>query len=233
MTSEGTDVGAVIVAAGRSRRMAGPDKMWVAVEGPDGRERPLLAYAVAAFQRCAAIDRVCLVVADDAIAQTRELVGQEGFYKVSAVVAGGARRQDSVLAGLQAIGGCAWVVIHDGARPLVTGELIERGLQEAQATGAACCALPVPDTVKESDGDHVVSRTLDRSHLWFAQTPQVFRYGPLMDAHASSPDDVTDDAALVEAAGGRVRLYTGSRHNLKVTTNEDLELVRALLRRPQ
>jgi len=115
----------------------------------------------------------------------------------------------------------------------VTAGLIERGLQEAEATGAACCALPVPDTVKESDGDHVVSRTLDRSHLWLAQTPQVFRYDLLMDAHASSPDDVTDDAALVEATGGRVRLYAGSRRNLKVTTNEDLDLVRDILRKPQ
>ncbi len=213
--------------------MSGLDKLWVDVAGSDGRDRPLLAHAIAAFQQCEAIGRVCLVVADDALERTRELADKEAFDKVSAVVPGGGRRQDSVLAGLRALGSCTWVVIHDGARPLVTADLIERGLQEAEATGASCCALPVLDTVKESDGDNTVSRTLDRSHLWLAQTPQVFRYDLLMDAHDASPDDVTDDAAVVEAMGGRVRLYAGTRRNVKVTTNEDLDLVRILLRKPQ
>lgn len=233
MSGEGTEVGAVIVAAGRSRRMAGTDKLWTGVAGADGRERPLVTYAIAAFQSCEAIDRICIVVAEDAIERARELVAQEAFTKASDVVSGGARRQDSVLAGLRALAGCEWVVIHDGARPLVTGDLIERGLQSAEATGAACCALPVPDTVKESDTDHMVLRTLNRTHLWLAQTPQAFRYDLLLNAHSACNSDVTDDASLIEATGGRVQLYTGSRRNLKVTTNEDLDLVRALLMEPR
>ncbi len=228
--SNDSNTGAVIVAAGRSQRMAGTDKLWVALPGPDGRERPLLAYAVAAFQRCAEIDSIVLVVAEDAVERARELAQREKFNKPCAVVAGGARRQDSVRAGLDALEGCDWVAIHDGARPLVTPELIERGIAEAQKTGASCCALPVPDTVKEAGEGLTIIRTLDRTHLWLAQTPQVFRYDLLANAHATFEGDTTDDAAMIEALGGQVRLYPGSPRNLKVTTQEDLELVKALLR---
>lgn len=223
-------MGAIIAASGRSQRMGGPDKLWAALTGPDGRRRPLLAYAVDAFQSCAAVGRFVLVVNDRARAQARALVQDEGFDKVCAVVPGGPRRQDSVRAGLEALGLCPWVVVHDGARPLVTAELIERGLEAARETGASCCALPVPDTVKEGDTDGRIVGTLDRSRLWLAQTPQVFRYDLLVEAHRRADGDATDDAALVEALGVSVRLYPGSQRNVKVTTAEDLELVQALLR---
>ena len=227
--SNDTDTGAVIVAGGRSQRMAGPDKLWAALAGPDGRERPLLAYAVAAFQRCEAIDSIVLVVAEHAVERARELAQREGFDKLRAIVAGGERRQDSVRAGLDALRGCDWVAIHDGARPLVAPELIERGIAEARGTGAACCALPAPDTVKEAGEGRTIIRTLDRTRLWLAQTPQVFRYDLLVNAHATFEGDATDDAAMIEAQGGQVQLFPGARRNLKVTTQEDLELVKALL----
>ncbi|MCH7718276.1 MAG: 2-C-methyl-D-erythritol 4-phosphate cytidylyltransferase [Chloroflexi bacterium] len=166
---------------------------------------------------------------NDALERARALVGDDGFAKVCAVVPGGARRQDSVRAGLEALGRCDWVVVHDGARPLVTEELIERGLEEARETGASCCALPVPDTVKEGDEAGHVVRTLDRSRLWLAQTPQVFSYELLLKAHQEAEGEATDDAALVEALGVKVLLYRGSPRNLKVTTQEDLALVEALL----
>ena len=228
MSNDG-NTGAVIVAAGRSQRMAGPDKLWVELPDPDGRERPLLAYAIAAFQRCTTIDSIVLVVAEDAVDRARELAQREGFDKLYAVVAGGKRRQDSVWAGLDALKRCDWVAIHDGARPLVTPELIERGLAEAQATGASCCALPVPDTVKEAGEGRAIIRTVDRARLWLAQTPQVFRYDLLANAHATFEGDATDDAAMIEALGGQVTLYPGSPRNLKVTTQEDLALVKTLL----
>jgi 2-C-methyl-D-erythritol 4-phosphate cytidylyltransferase len=223
------DVGAIVVAAGRSQRMAGGDKLWAPLAGPDGRARPLLAYAVSAFQRCSAIGRIALVLAADALDGGRDLVRDEGFDKVCAVVAGGARRRDSVRAGLDTLDGCGWVAVHDGARPLVTPELIERGLAAARETGAACCALPVPDTVKEA-GEGFITRTLDRSRLWLAQTPQVFRYDLLVEAHRAAQSDATDDASMVEALGVKVKLFEGSPRNLKVTTPEDLALVQALLR---
>ena len=142
---------------------------------------------------------------------------------------GGARGKDSVRAGLESLDRGEWGTVHDGARPMVTPALIEQGLREAEETGAACCALPVPDTVKESDDAGRIVRTLDRSRLWLAQTPQTFRYDLLMQAHAQAKGEATDDAALVEALGVDVRLYQGSPRNLKVTTRDDLALAQALL----
>ena len=124
---------------------------------------------------------------------------------------GGERRQDSVRAGLEALGACDYVAVHDGARPLVTPELIERGLEAARETGAAAPAVPLADTVKEAGADGIVVRTLDRSRLWAVQTPQVFRYELLMRAHREVTADVTDDAAMVEALGEPVRLFEGAR----------------------
>jgi 2-C-methyl-D-erythritol 4-phosphate cytidylyltransferase len=221
--------GAVIVAAGRSERMGAIVKPWAPLADASGRERPLLAYPIAAFQSCAAVDRIALVVAADAVERARALVRDETFDKVCSAVAGGARRQDSVRCGLEALGACDYVAVHDGARPLVAPGLIERGFEAARATGAACCAIAAPDTVKEAEDGRVV-RTLDRSRLWLAQTPQVFRYDLLVDAHSRLESDVTDDAALVEALGIEVRLFEGSSRNLKVTTRDDLALVQALLK---
>ncbi len=208
--------------------MDGVDKLWAPLAGPEGTPKPLIAHTVAAFQSCPAITRIALAVTADARERAEEAVREHGFENVT-VVAGGARRQDSVRAGLEALAGCEWVVVHDGARPLVTPELIERGLHEARTTGAACCALPAPATVKESDGLGFVARTLDRSRLWLAQTPQVFRYDLLLDAHQKAKETATDDAALVEALGMEVRLYNGSPRNLKVTTQDDLAVAEALL----
>lgn len=219
---------AVIVAAGRSERTGDVDKLWASLTGPDAKSRPLLAYTVAPFQR-AAVDRIALVVAADAVYRARALVKGEGFHKVVAVVPGGARRQDSVRAGLDALQDCEYVAIHDGARPLVTEELIERGLVAAQDTGASCCAVRAHDTIKQSDASGHVARTLDRSTLWLAQTPQVFRYDLLVDAHRNAQGEATDDAAMVEALGVRVCLYEGSARNIKVTTKDDLALAQALL----
>lgn len=222
----------MIVAAGRSERMGGDDKLWTPLAGPDGRARPLVAYALVAFQRCAAVSSIVLVVAADAMERAETLLRDAAFDKVRAVVRGGARRQDSVSAGIEALGSAEWVVVHDGARPLVTPELIERGIEAAQETGAACCALTVSETVKEADASGTIARTVDRSRLWLAQTPQVFRYDLLVQAHRQATEEAPDDAALVEALGVRVRLYAGSPRNIKVTTPEDLALVQALLSSP-
>jgi 2-C-methyl-D-erythritol 4-phosphate cytidylyltransferase len=221
-------VGAIVVAAGRSERMGGVVKPWAPVVDAAGRSRPLLSYPLAAFQACAGIDAIVLAVAADAVERAQALVREERLDKVRAVVTGGARRQDSVRAGLDALGPCDWVVVHDGARPLVTPELIERGIEAARETGASCCAVPAPDTVKEAEDCRVV-RTLDRSRLWLAQTPQVFRYDLLQHAHERFEGDATDDASMAEALGVEVRLYQGSPRNLKVTTPDDLDLVQALV----
>ena len=219
--------GAIIVAAGSGTRMAGADKLFTEVAG-----QPLLAHAIAPFQECASIERIVLVMAPLNLKRGRDLVERYGFTKATALVKGGERRQDSVRLGLEALGGCDYVAVHDGARPLVTPELIARGLEAARETGAAAPALPIADTVKEAGPNGIVLRTLDRSRLWAVQTPQVFRYELLLRAHREITADVTDDAAMVEALGDPVRLFEGSRANIKVTTVEDLTLIKALTAAP-
>jgi len=217
-------LGAVIVAAGSGERMGAIDKLFVSLAG-----RPLLAHALAAFQQCPDVDRIVLVMAEANLERGRELVAAHGFDKVAGFCAGGPRRQDSVRLGMEALGECEWVAVHDGARPLVTPGLIMRTLEAAQETGAAVPAVPLADTIKEAGPEGLVERTLDRSRLWAAQTPQVFRHDLLLRAHREVTADATDDAAMLEALGLPVKLFPGERTNIKVTTQDDLRLAEALL----
>ena len=134
-------------------------------------------------------------------------------------------------AGLEALGPCEWVVVHDGARPLVTRELIDKGLAAARETGAATCAVPLHDSIKLVNDKGLVEKSLDRRRLWQVQTPQVFRYDLLMEAHraAAKQPPASDDAALVERLGYPVKVFMGSYHNIKVTTPDDLVLAQILL----
>jgi 2-C-methyl-D-erythritol 4-phosphate cytidylyltransferase len=152
------------------------------------------------------------------------------FKKVARTCLGGARRQDSVRNGLFTLTGCEWIVVHDGARPLVTPEIIARGLECARKVGAAAAAVPVVDTLKAAHDDGRVIRTVPREGLWAVQTPQVFRHDVLLRAHERVRDDVTDDCAMVERTGQPVLLYEGSRLNFKVTTPEDLQIADVVLR---
>ena len=234
MSSRGVvaEVGAIIASAGAGARMGGADKLFAPLAG-----RPLLAWTLAAFQECPSVDRIVLVLSTANLERGQRLVEDEGFHKVGAVCAGGPRRQDSVRLGLEALGPCEWVLVHDGARPLVTTALIERGLAAARETGAAVAAVPIADTVKQTGPEGTVEQTLDRSRLWAVQTPQVFRYDLLLRAHGEVTADpsaglragFTDDAAMLEALGLPVKLYPGSPLNIKVTTVEDLRLAEALL----
>ncbi len=230
MSSRRQSVGAIVAAAGRSLRMSGADKLFAIVGGS-----PLLAHTLLAFEVCRLVERIVLVLSPESLQRGQALVRDCGFDKVAAVCPGGKRRQDSVRLGLEALTPCqpygppGWVVVHDGARPLVTAELIERGLEAAGDTGAATAAVPAADTIKQVDPSGLVLRTLDRADLWAVQTPQVFRYDLLCEAHRQAQAEVTDDAALVEGMGSRVKVFTGSPRNIKVTTAQDLALVEALL----
>jgi 2-C-methyl-D-erythritol 4-phosphate cytidylyltransferase len=150
---------------------------------------------------------------------------------VSDICPGGRRRQDSVVAGISRLTDCEWVVVHDGARPLVSEELISRGLSAAQATGAAAAAVPVTDTIKIAGDDMLVRETPPRRGLWAVQTPQVFRLDTITNAYRDRGDgEVTDDAAAVEQSGHRVKLYMGAYDNIKITTPSDLALAEVLLK---
>ena len=220
MTSSRT--GAIIVAAGKSERMGDVDKLLAPVAG-----RPLVAWSIEAFAAVEEIDEVVVVASRTNREAIEALVTSTGRMRV---VEGGARRRDSVRAGIDALGDCEYIVVHDGARPLVTHELIEAALAGARETGAALCAVPVADTVKRGDLEGLVRTTVSRQGLWLAQTPQAFGRDLLLRAHASTDVDATDDAALIEWLGEPVRLVMGSMRNIKVTAPEDLALAEALFR---
>ena len=228
------NTGAVIAAAGSSSRMGGVDKIFALLAG-----RAVLAHSVAAFESHPRVGAAVIVLHPDSVDRGRALVHEMGWRKVAAVVAGGGRRQDSVAAGLDALPPtCGWVLVHDGARPCVTGDVIDRGIDAAEECGAAVAAAPVKDTIKVVDADGVVVETPDRAALWAVQTPQVFRLDLLRAAYAAYAandddvtDDVTDDAGLVEKLGHAVKVFHGSYDNIKVTTPEDLDVAAALLRR--
>ncbi len=210
----------VIVAAGSSRRMQGRDKLWTPLAG-----RITLARTIDVFQHSATIETIVLVTNTERLDETRTLCQHEDWSKVMTVLAGGARRQDSVRAGLDALSAVkpAWVMIHDGARPFVTEEILLAGLQAAQKHQAAVAAVPVKDTIKQVQNGKI-STSLDRTHLWMVQTPQVFAFPLIQQAHASpfAQEDVTDDAMLLERMGHQVAIFPGSYTNIKITTQEDL-----------
>jgi len=211
--------GAVITAAGESRRMGGEDKVFASLCG-----QPVLERVIETFQKCARIDQIVVVLSERNLERGKEL-------KVSDVCVGGSRRQDSVLAGIKRLDHCDWVVIHDGARPLVTEELIERGLDAAMETGAAVAAVPVTDTIKVAGEGEFVHQTLPRQNLWAVQTPQVFRIDIVEEAYRQVEGEVTDDSSLVEQLGYSVRLYMGSYDNIKITTPDDLAIAEILWRK--
>ena len=222
-----TSVGAIIVAAGSSTRMAGVDKTFAPLLG-----KPLIAHTIDRFEEFSPVTQIILVLAAGSLDIGRSMVQERGYRKVSHVCAGGARRQDSVRAGLEALEPCRWVMVHDGARPGLDTALLQRGLAAVSASphGAAIAGVPVKDTIKVVDVDGVVKDTPSRETLWAAQTPQVFGYDLLCRAHAEFEGDATDDAMMVEALGYQVSVFPGSYENLKVTTPEDLAVVEAVLR---
>jgi 2-C-methyl-D-erythritol 4-phosphate cytidylyltransferase len=224
--SEKQRVGAVIVAAGSSKRMKGIDKVFALLEG-----KPILARVIDTFEKCELVDQIVVVVSEQNIDKGRKLVAEEGWTKVADVCAGGRRRQDSVAAGLSRLSNCQWVVIHDGARPLLTANLIERGVEAAAETGAAIAAIPVTDTIKLAGDDRLVMGTPPRQNLRAVQTPQVFRFDIIARAYEQAKGNVTDDASLVEQAGHRVRLYEGAYDNIKITTPDDLLMAEILWQR--
>jgi 2-C-methyl-D-erythritol 4-phosphate cytidylyltransferase len=217
-------VSAIIAAAGESRRMNGIDKVLAPLAG-----RPVLSHVLNAFDSCKSIDHIVLVVNEKSFEACQKLAAE--LSTPTDVCIGGKRRQDSVAAGLQLVKDCEWVIIHDGARPLVTKELIEEGLEAAKATGAAVAAVPVTDTIKVAGEDRIVLETPSRQNLWAVQTPQVFGYDIISEAYKKAVEEATDDAALVEKLGYKVKLYAGSYDNIKITTPQDLLVAEALIKR--
>lgn len=217
--------GVVIVAAGSASRMGGIDKVMAPLAG-----EPMIARTVRAFQECDAVKKIVVVTREDLIRPITSLCS--GMSKVKAVVAGGSSRQESVHLGLNALSGeVQLVAVHDGARPLVSWQMIDRVIRAANTYGAAAPAIPVKDTIKVVKGG-VVEQTPDRSTLFAVQTPQVFDFDLLRGALKKAEQEqlqVTDDCSAVEQMGMRVKIVEGDERNLKVTTPLDLKIAQMLL----
>ena len=217
--------GAVIVAAGTASRMGGIDKVMAQLDG-----EPMICRTVRAFQNCDAIKEIVIVTREDLIIPIGDLC--RDFDKVKAVVSGGKTRDESVGHGLNALSKeVKLAAIQDGARPLVTFEVIDRAVRAANSYGAAAPAVPVKDTIKVVQGG-IVKETPDRSRLQAVQTPQVFDIQLLRAALKKAKDDkaqITDDCSAVERMGMSVKIVEGDERNIKVTTPMDLKIAQMLL----
>jgi 2-C-methyl-D-erythritol 4-phosphate cytidylyltransferase len=221
---------AVVLGAGSSARMGGMDKLLADLEN-----EPVIVWSLRAFEACPGIRSVVVTTSHDNEADIREAVDRAGLAKIRAFVRGGASRAESVLHGLRALDREPpdYVAVHDGARPLVTPALIEDGLRMSRVYGAAVAGVPATDTLKIVDRDRLVVRTPLRSSVWHAQTPQFARFSDLLGAHERQTamlDLYTDDVSVLEAEGLPVRVFEGSRENLKITTPDDLDTAARILR---
>ena len=217
--------GAVIVAAGSASRMGGIDKVMAKLQG-----EPMIVRTVRAFQEAIAIKEIVIVTRPDLIQPIKELT--RDYDKVVDVVCGGGSRQESVGLGLAALSNkCKLAAIQDGARPLISQEVIDRTVRAAHSYGAAAPAIPVKDTIKVVKGG-VVDHTPDRSTLMAIQTPQVFDFDLIKGALKKAELEdwaVTDDCSAVELMGMSVKIVEGDERNIKVTTPLDLAIAKLLL----
>ena len=190
---------AIVLAAGQGKRMHSKvQKQFLEIQG-----YPVLYYSLRCFQESPLIQDIILVTGEESISYCKEEIVQKyGFTKVSAVIPGGKERYDSVYAGLCECRDCEYVLIHDGARPFVTEEILKRGLQKVKETGACVIGMPSKDTVKLSDEEGYVKETPNRKCVWTIQTPQIFSYSLIREAHDSirqkDMSKITDDAMVVE-----------------------------------
>jgi 2-C-methyl-D-erythritol 4-phosphate cytidylyltransferase len=221
---------AVIVSAGKGHRFTkGKKKQFHLLAG-----KPVLAHTLDKFEACPLIHSILLVVGqEDMDYCLEEIVEKYHYQKISQIVPGGKRRQDSVKNAIDTLSGDVnVVVIHDGVRPFVTREMIEDSIRAASKFQAALVAMPVKDTIKIVHADGTVLKTLDRETLWQIQTPQTFRVTLIKEAYRRATEEGffgTDDASLVERLGVKVHVLPGSYSNLKITTPEDLILAELFL----
>lgn len=222
---------AIIVAAGKGSRMKqGMNKQYMLL-----KNKPVLAHTIEAFEKVGHINEIIVVInKKDRVLFEKQIRQCHTYSKIAAVVYGGYDRQASVYNGLSVVSEDAQIVsVHDGARPLVTPEIIENAIITAMEKGVGCVGVPLKDTIKRTGKDAVVEATLDRSTLWSVQTPQVFRKDILERVHKRAAEAGfrgTDDAVLAERLGYPVHMVMGSYSNIKLTTPEDLVFAEAIMK---
>lgn len=227
---ENQKTAAIVLAAGRGKRMNSKvQKQYLLIH-----DKPVIYYTLQAFEQ-SEVDEVALVTGQDEIEYCRhEIVERYGFHKVKHIVAGGRERFDSVYQGLLAVPDCGYVLIHDGARPFITPQLIHDNMACVKKEDACVTAVPSKDTVKIADEDDFVKETPKRAGVWIIQTPQSFKYEIVRGAYekraAARDNTVTDDAMVVEKyMQQRIKLLMGDYRNIKITTPEDLVIAQAFV----
>jgi 2-C-methyl-D-erythritol 4-phosphate cytidylyltransferase len=222
-------VSAIIVAAGKGIRMKGTmRKQYLDLSG-----RPVLAHSIMAFDSCSQVEEIFLVVPKEDVEYCQnKILSLLDLKNQINLVHGGAKRQDSVYNGLQAIAkNTDTVVIHDGVRPLIHPEKLKECILASKKYGACILGTPASDTLKRVDKSGIIETTLPRENIWFAQTPQAFQYDIIIKAHETARRDGyvgTDDASLVERLGADVKIINGSKFNIKITKKEDLAVAKAM-----
>ena len=219
--SKDSKIAGILLAAGSSSRMGSKDKLWL-----DLNNKPVIEYSLEVLLNLDIVDVLVVVSPKERQLQIKKLLANQ---KETIFVEGGERRQDSVAAGLTAVPDADWYIIHDGARPFISDEIILRVFEAAKLSGAAVPGLRLNETVKKADGAGRVIETLDRSILRTIQTPQIFRGELIRNAHNDIDEDVTDDAMMIELLGGIVEIVEGDAKNIKLTNPIDFQIAINLL----
>ena len=229
----GRNITAIIPAAGLGKRFGGgTNKPFLTLGG-----LPLIIWALRALEEIDDITEMVPVFKSEEMAEGLDLIGRYGITKVKQVVPGGKERQDSVYNGLSSLDTKTdIVVIHDGVRPLVEKSLIKEAIRQIDDADGVIAAVPVKDTIKTVRAENIVQETLDRKSLWAVQTPQVFKYPLLTEAYRKAVSErfySTDDSAIMERYGGKVKVIMGSYANIKITTPEDIDMAEIFLRKKE
>lgn len=218
-------VSAIIVAAGNGTRMKIPKRKQLV----EINDMPVIAHTLTAFENTDIIDEIIIVTKEEDILIMWDIAREFKISKVTEIVKGGATRTDSVKNGLETAKGNI-VAIHDGVRPCIKPEHITKTVKKAMETGAAALGCPVTDTLKKVDESGNITDTVSRKNMWTIQTPQVFEKELLMKAYnEGNTEGATDDCMLLESIGIKVAMVEGNRSNIKVTVQDDIDLVSAIL----
>lgn len=226
---------AIVLAAGQGKRMNSKvQKQFLLIKG-----KPVLYYSLSCFQNSREIEEIIVVTGKESINFCKqEIIEAYGFSKVKAVIPGGKERYDSVYAGLCACEDSDYVFIHDGARPFLSNDMIRRGKEAVLDYGACVIGMPSKDTIKIADENGMVESTPSRNKVWNIQTPQIFSYTAIREAHEKARQqnmaDITDDAMVIERFGNmKIKLVEGSYKNIKITTPEDIVVAEKILEKIQ
>ena len=223
---------AIIPAAGSGKRLGGTVRKQFLVL----RDKPIIVHTLQRFEHCTDIDEIAVAVPEQSIAEMESLISRYRLHKVGIVTVGGEKRQDSVFNALRrfTFKPTDIVLVHDGVRPFIESKRITHLIKMCKEHGAAVLAVQPKDTIRRSRGGEFFDETLDRNALWLVQTPQAFNAALLMKAFKQAKQDRfygTDEAGLIERIGAKLKIVEGSYDNIKITTQEDIDLGRLILER--